>query len=117
MWSMRAKNAMIVDACHTAGSVEQQKGLQPGPMGGRGLGRLSTPVLDNGHRCLRVCHDGFKDKGADSAMPQDKKRYGRRMTGVWCSPRVPQLAEDAEKSQRWSACRTGPSPCLWPNEE
>ena len=31
---------MIIDACHSAGSVEHE-GFKPGPMGSRGLGQLA----------------------------------------------------------------------------
>ncbi|MCE9532578.1 MAG: caspase family protein [Planctomycetes bacterium] len=100
---------MIVDACHSAGSVEQD-GFKPGPMGSRGLGQLAydkrmrilaASQADDvafedariGHGLLTyaLCRDGLGDGRADFE-PADKQitlgewlRYGVR--------RVPELTE------------------------
>ncbi len=101
---------MVVDACQSAGSVEQD-GFKPGPMGSRGLGQLAydkrmrilaasqaadvafeDPRIGHGLLTYALCRDGLGLGRADFE-PSDKKfsigewlRYGVK--------RVPELADD-----------------------
>ena len=106
---------MIVDACHSAASVEGQ-GFKPGPMGSRGLGQLA---YDKGMRILAasqaddvaieseqvrqglltyaLIRDGIEAFQADST-PQDRRitleewlRYG--------AGRVPDLYEEVKRGE------------------
>jgi hypothetical protein len=101
---------MIVDACHSAGSVEQ-KGFKPGPMGSRGLGQLAynkrmrilaaSQAADVAFEDGRLGHglltyalfgDGLTDGKADFD-PKD----GRIGMGEWLRygvQRVPGLVDD-----------------------
>ena len=101
---------MIVDACFSSASVEQE-GFKPGPMGSRGLGQLaydkrmrilaasqaSNPAFEDfrlGHGLLTyaLCRDGL-DKGAADFEPKD----GLVTVGEWLrygARRVPGLIDD-----------------------
>lgn len=101
---------MIVDACYSAASVEQE-GFKPGPMGSRGLGQLAynkrmriltasqasdvayeDPRIGHGLLTYALCRDGL-ERGYADFDPVDEQitmaewlRYGAQ--------RVPELAED-----------------------
>jgi len=108
--------SMIIDACHSAGSVDAP-GFKPGPLGDRGLGQLA---YDKGMRILAatqrddvaleldvdndgtkigqglltyaLIHDGLENKQADS-RPQD----GRITIKEWLAygeRRVPELYKE-----------------------
>jgi WD40 repeat protein/uncharacterized caspase-like protein len=101
---------MIVDACHSAGSVEQE-GFKPGPMGSRGLGQLAynkrmrilaasqaadvafeDAKIGHGLLTYALCQNGLEEGRADFA-PTD----GRITLREWLSfgvKRVPELAEE-----------------------
>lgn len=102
--------AMIVDACHSAASVDAE-GFKPGPMGSRGLGQLAyskrmrvlaasqasdvaleSRAVRHGLLTYALATDGLA-KGRADFDPKDKRitlaewlRYGER--------RVPSLAEE-----------------------
>lgn len=106
---------MIVDACHSAKSVEGE-GFKPGPMGSRGLGQLA---YDKGMRILAatqaddvalendlikqgllthaLVHDGIQAQQADY-LPKDKKITLDEWLGYGVQ-RVPSLHEEVHKGQ------------------
>jgi WD40 repeat protein len=101
---------MIVDACHSAASVEE-KGFKPGPMGSRGLGQLA---FDQGMRILAatqvnqyaletsqtqlgllsyaLIHDGLERNQADY-KPKDGQIWLSEWLG-YAVERVPQLYQE-----------------------
>jgi WD40 repeat protein/uncharacterized caspase-like protein len=101
---------MVVDACHSAASV-QQEGFKPGPMGSRGLGQLAynkrmrilaasqaadvafeDPRIGHGLLTYALCRDGLQEGRADF-QPAD----GRITLSEWLHygvKRVPELAEE-----------------------
>jgi WD40 repeat protein len=107
---------MIVDACHSAASVEGQS-FKPGPMGSRGLGQLAYDKkirilaatqadnvalemnrLQHGLLSAALLEDGLKSFLADH-QPKD----GKIELGEWLNygvERVPQLYEDIRAGRR-----------------
>ena len=107
--------AMIVDACHSAASVDAE-GFKPGPMGSRGLGQLAyskrmrvlaasqasdvaleSRVIRHGLLTYALVTDGL-EKGRADFDPADGKitlaewfRYGEK--------RVPSLAEEVAEGK------------------
>ena len=107
---------MIVDACHSAASV-QGEGFKPGPMGSRGLGQLSydkgiriltstqsddvaleTDFTQQGLLTYALTHDGIEAGKADF-KPQDKAI----MLTEWleyAADRVPELYVEIEQKYK-----------------
>jgi uncharacterized caspase-like protein len=103
--------AMIIDACHSAASVDQP-GFKPGPMGDRGLGQLAydkgmrilaatqadnvaleSEKLGQGLLTYALVDEGLKDH---KAAPDGK---GPITIGTWlhyAEQRVPQLYDDIQ---------------------
>jgi uncharacterized caspase-like protein len=103
--------AMIIDACHSAASVDQP-GFKPGPMGDRGLGQLAydkgmrilaatqadnvaleSEKLGQGLLTYALVDEGLKER---KAAPDGK---GPITIGAWlryAEQRVPQLYDDIE---------------------
>jgi uncharacterized caspase-like protein len=101
--------AMIIDACHSAASVDQP-GFKPGPMGDRGLGQLAydkgmrilaatqadnvaleSEKLGQGLLTYALIDEGLKDR---KAAPDGK---GPITIGAWlhyAEQRVPKLYDD-----------------------
>ena len=104
------KMVMIVDACHSAASVETEE-FKPGPMGSRGFGQLAynkrmriltasqaedvafeNPEIRHGLLTYALCGDGLRQRRADFE-PEDH----RITMGEWLRygvSRVPILAEE-----------------------
>jgi WD40 repeat protein len=107
---------MIVDACHSAASVEGQ-GFKPGPMGSRGLGQLAYDKririlaatqadniavelnrLQHGLLTAALLEDGLKSLLADY-----KPKDGKIELGEWLNfgvERVPKLYDDVRAGRR-----------------
>jgi uncharacterized caspase-like protein len=106
--------AMIIDACHSAASVDQP-GFKPGPMGDRGLGQLAydkgmrilaatqadnvaleSEKLGQGLLTYALIDEGLKDH---KAAPDGK---GPITIGAWlhyAEQRVPQLYDDVQSGK------------------
>jgi hypothetical protein len=123
---------MVVDACHSAGSVEAG-GFKPGPMGSRGLGQLAydkrmrvlaasqasdvafeDPQVGHGLLTYALCKDGLRGGKADFE-PSD----GRVTLGEWLrygERRVPALADDITAGKVRATSVTGRDLGLRPGE-
>lgn len=115
-----AEIAMIVDACQSAGAVEQE-GFKPGPLGSRGLGQLAYDKrmrllaacqkagvaledggLGHGFLTYALLHDGLGGDLAADGAPKD----GVVTLGEWLAyarDRVPVLDEQLKRGERRQA--------------
>jgi hypothetical protein len=106
--------AMIIDACHSAASVEQH-GFKPGPMGDRGLGQLAydkamrilaasqaddvaleSERLKQGLLTYALVHDGLA-RDPDGKRVADAKHAGKLTLAEWLrygEQHTPALFED-----------------------
>ncbi len=106
---------MIVDACHSAASVEGEN-FKPGPMGSRGLGQLAydkgmrilaasqvdqyaieTEAIGQGLLSYALVHDGL-ERGAADFRPRDR----RILLSEWLAygkARVPELYREWQRGE------------------
>jgi WD40 repeat protein len=123
---------MIIDACHSAASVEGT-GFKPGPMGARGLGQLAydkgmrilastraddvaweSPLTKQGLLSYALVQNGLVEKQADFD-PQDRKilfsewlKYGvKRVPELYSEVRSGQVSGAEEKAAKLTAYRGG----------
>jgi uncharacterized caspase-like protein len=112
--------AMIIDACHSAASVDQP-GFKPGPMGDRGLGQLAydkamrilaasqaddvaleSATLKQGLLTYALVHDGLAT-GADGKYAADANHDGRLTLAEWLrygEQHTPALFEDIKEGRK-----------------
>ena len=112
--------AMIIDACHSAASVDQP-GFKPGPMGDRGLGQLAydkamrilaasqaddvaleSEKLKQGLLTYALVHDGLV-LGADGKYAADTNHDGKLTLAEWLrygEQHTPTLFEDIRAGRK-----------------
>jgi uncharacterized caspase-like protein len=112
--------AMIIDACHSAASVDQP-GFKPGPMGDRGLGQLAydkamrilaasqaddvaleSEKLKQGLLTYALVHDGLA-LGPDGKRVADANHDGQLTLGEWLrygEQHTPVLFEDIKSGRK-----------------